>query len=302
MNHNHLRNLINLGYLVDESVVSLVENIDEDNFYRLIEGLKRESSFFITNELIKKILVRDVNIVKEFKALKKFTVQDFVKDLNERYSVLQSVLVKRVDFSDLVSINKIGNGSASIIGMAKDKLEREGNFIVNLEDPTGEIQALILKTSGEKLALDDVVAASGRVNNKILFVEKLVYPDVPLRPVNYTSESIGVAFLEEGKDCDANYVFHKGEIEDKIKNKVYKITNPCLVEIEGILILVLFDSNPLEVLRKRFLSIENTDFIIEPVPDIIFTDKDVNTNYKGITIVSLNKLIDLKNREVNNIS
>ena len=37
------------------------------------------------------------------------------------------------------------------------------------------------------------------------------------------------------------------------------------------------------------------------IPDIVFTGKDVNRNYKGITILSANNIIDLKNREVNKI-
>jgi hypothetical protein len=301
MNHNHVKNLINLGYLVEESIVNLIENIDEDNFYRLIEGLKRENSFLVTNDLIKKILVRDVNIIKEFNHVKKFTMQDVVKNLNERYSLLQSILLKRVEFSDLVSINKVSSGNASVIGLVKDKTEKEEDFAVILEDPTGDIQALIPKSIGEKLTLDDVVAASGRINNKILFADKLIYPDVPIRPVNYTSDSVKIAFLEEGKDCDANYVFSIDKLKDKIKNKTYKINSPCLIEVEGILILIVLGFNPLDILRKRYVNIENNDFIIEPVPDIIFTDKDINTNYKGITIASSNKVIDLKTREIDDV-
>jgi hypothetical protein len=299
MNHNHIKNLINLGYLVDESIVKLIENIDEDNFYKLVEGIKKENSFMITNELVKKILVRDVGITKEFTPHKKFTVQDFVKNLNEKYNALQSILLKRLEFSDLISINKISSGNVSIIGFVKDKTENGDNFITNLEDPTGVVQTVITKPLGEKLSLDDVVAVSGRMNNKILFADKIIYPDVPLRPVNYASENVKIAFLEENKDCKADYVFFKNKIKDNIKDKIYSIKNPCLIEISGILILIMPGFNPLETLRKRYVNIENTDFIIDPVPDIIFTDKDVNINYKGITIVSLNKMIDLKTREIN---
>ena len=299
MNHNHIKNLINLGYLVDESIVKLIENIDEDNFYKLVEGIKKENSFMITNELVKKILVRDVGITKEFTPHKKFTVQDFVKNLNEKYNALQSILLKRLEFSDLISINKISSGNVSVIGFVKDKTENGDNFITNLEDPTGVVQTVITKPLGEKLSLDDVVAVSGRMNNKILFADKIIYPDVPLRPVNYASENVKIAFLEENKDCKADYVFFKNKIKDNIKDKIYSIKNPCLIEISGILILIMPGFNPLETLRKRYVNIENTDFIIDPVPDIIFTDKDVNINYKGITIVSLNKMIDLKTREIN---
>jgi DNA polymerase II small subunit/DNA polymerase delta subunit B len=186
MNHNHIKNLINLGYLVDENIVKLIENIDEDNFYKLVEGLKKENVFMITNEVIKKILVRDVNIIKEFTPCKKFTVQDYVKNLNEKYNMLQSILLKRVELSDLISINKISNGNVSVIGIVKDKTENGNNFISNLEDPTGVVQMTVDKATGEKIALDDVIAASGRMSNKTLFADKIIYPDVPLRPVNYS--------------------------------------------------------------------------------------------------------------------
>jgi len=301
MTHNHVKNLINLGYLVDESILNLIEKIDEDNFYRLIEGLKKENTFIINNDLIKKILVNDINVVKEFTHVNRFTVQDFVKNLNVRYSALQNILIKRLEFSDLVSINKIGIGNATVIGLIKEKNEKENEIVLSLEDPTGELQVVMPTPMGEKLNLDDVVAVSGRVNNKILFAEKLIYPDVPIRPVNYTSESIMIAFLEKDKDYDSNYVFYVDEIKDKIKNKNYTIKTPCLIEIQGILMLIISDLNPLELLRRRYANIGNTEFILEPAPDIIFSDKGVNTNYKGITIVSLNKIIDLKNREVSNI-
>jgi len=301
MTHNHVKNLINLGYLVDESILNLIEKIDEDNFYRLIEGLKKENTFIINNDLIKKILVNDINVVKEFTHVNRFTVQDFVKNLNVRYSALQNILIKRLEFSDLVSINKIGIGNATVIGFIKEKNEKENEIVLSLEDPTGELQVVMPTPMGEKLNLDDVVAVSGRVNNKILFAEKLIYPDVPIRPVNYTSESIMIAFLEKDKDYDSNYVFYVDEIKDKIKNKNYTIKTPCLIEIQGILMLIISDLNPLELLRRRYANIGNTEFILEPAPDIIFSDKGVNTNYKGITIVSLNKIIDLKNREVSNI-
>jgi hypothetical protein len=168
-----------------------------------------------------------------------------------------------------------------VIGLVKEKNENGNNFIISLEDTTGDVKAVVSKDLGEKLALDDVIALSGNINNKILFADKLIYPDVPIRQVNYSKVPIKIAFLEEGKGCDADYIFHRDEVVDKIKDRNYAIANPYLSEIDDILILTIFGFNPLEVLRKRYVSIENTDFLINSVPDIIFTDKDVNTNYKG---------------------
>lgn len=134
-----------------------------------------------------------------------------------------------------------------------------------------------------------------------MFADALVYPDVPIRPVNYASKSVRIAFLEDNKNYNSDYVFYKEKIVDKIKGKTHITTTPYLSEIAGVVILTLFGVNPLDAIRKRYVSIENTDFIIEPIPDIIFTDKNINTNYKGITIVSINKVIDLKTRQINDI-
>lgn len=301
MNHSHVKNLTNLGFFVDESVVRLIESLNENDFYKLVEEVKKENPLIVNKELINKVVINDVKIIKNLVPINKFTVQDFIKNLNERYSCLQNILLRRVEFSDLVSINKLSNGNASIIGLVKGKVEKEEDLLVTLEDSTGDVQVIVPKSLGEKLCLDDVVAVSGKINNKILSADALVYPDVPIRPVNYASKSVKIAFLEANKEYDSDYLFYREKILDKVKGKTYITTNPYVSEVDGVIILTLFGVNPLDAIRKRYVNIESTDFIIDPIPDIIFTDKDISTNYKGITIVSINKIIDLKSREVSNI-
>lgn len=296
--HDHIKNLMNLGFLLDSDTADIVKNLDEENFYRLVEGLKNEKSVVLSKQLIKRILSKEVNVIRSFKPIQSFTVQDFVKTLNERYSFLQRILLSKLELSNVVSINKFSTGDVSIIGLVKTKEEKNDDYIVTIEDSTGEVQAIISKSLGEKLSLDDVVAVSGRINNKILFVDNLIFPDVPLRPVTYSQENIKLVFSDEKIEQKIDYLVSKDKIEDKIKNKIYEIVNPSIFEIEGVRVLLIFDFDPLEALKKRYVTIGNTDFLIEPAPDIVFTNKEINTNYKGISIVSKNKIIDLKTREV----
>lgn len=298
MMHDHIKNLMNLGFLLDSDTAEIVKNLDEENFYRLVEGLKNEKSVVLSKQLIKKLLSKEVNIIRTFKPVQSFTVQDFVKTLNEKYSFLQKILLGKLELSNVVSINKFSSGDVSIIGLVKIKEEKDDNYIVIFEDPTGEVQSVISKNLGEKLSLDDIVAVSGKINNKILFVDNLIFPDVPLRPVTYSLEDVKIAFSDNVVDQKIDYLIFKNKVEDKIKSKSYEIVNPSIFEIERVVILLVFDSNPLEVLKKRYVTIGNTDFLIDPVPDIVFTNKEINTNYKGISIVSNNKIIDLKTREV----
>lgn len=298
---SNLKELINSGFLVEEDSKNIIEKLNEKDFQKLLDSLKKEKVFIISKDLINKVLSKEIEILKQFKPIKSFTVQDFVKMLNERYSFLQNILLNKIELKNIVSINKASSGNVSIIGLVKDVVEKNNNMLVVLEDPTGDIETLMNKKLAEKLSLDDVIAVSGNINNKILFVDKLLFPSIPLRPVNYASESVKTAFLSSKKENKADYKIYKNKIEDRIKNKTYSITNPCFVKIRNIIILIIFGFNPIEVLNKRYVNIDNTDFLIDPIPDILFTDRKIDTNYKGISIVSLEKIIDLKTREIKNI-
>ena len=297
--HSHLKNLVNLGFLVDEKIKDKIEGLKEENFYMLIESLKKDNIFVIDERVIKNILSEDVKILRAFTPIEIFSVQDYVKNLNERYLILQNILIKKLELPNMVSIDKSSDGNVSVIGLLKEKEEKIENIIISLEDPTGEIRAVIPKKLGEKLSQDDVIALTGTLKDKTLNVDRILFPDVPLKSVNLSQDSIKIAFLPE-KDVDADYIIFKDNIEDKIKNKKTDITNPCIFKINNVIFLTVFGLDPMEVLKKRYVNINNTAFIVEPSPDIVFTDKDVNTNYKGISIISKNKIIDLKSREITN--
>jgi DNA polymerase II small subunit/DNA polymerase delta subunit B len=298
MNHSHVKNLINLGFLVDEEIAEKVEKLDEESFYKVIDFLKKEKPFMLTKDILSKILTKDIEILKQFKPVESFTIQDFVKTMNERYNFLHDILINKVEVKNIVSINKAGNGNVSIIGLVKEMSEKNSRMLVVLEDPTGDIKTLIDKKLAEKLALDDVVAASGKISNRIMFVDKLLFPGIPLRPVNYSQESVKIAFLSSKKSNNADYVFYKDKIKDRIKKKTYEMTEPCLVKVKNVTILVIFGFDPLAVINKRYVRKGNTDFLLDKIPDILFTDKKISMNYKGVSVVSMGNVIDLKTREV----
>jgi len=297
--HSHLKNLINLGFLVDEKIIDRIEELNEEEFFKLVEKLKKENYFIVNEEVLKSLLASEVKILKSFKKSDSFAVYDVVKILNNRYTFLQDILLKKIELANIVSINKCGNGNVSVIGLIKEKEEKIDNFIIVLEDSTGEIQASVGKKIGEKLSLDDVVAVSGKISNNILIADKILFPEVSLKPVVYSKESVKVAFSD--KEVKADYHISGNKIKDNIKNIEYEITSPCIFKINNVVFLFITKFDPLEILRKRYLSIENNDFLIEPPPDIVLTDRELNTNYKGISMVSKDKIIDLKTREIKNI-
>lgn len=301
MNHIRVKNLISSGFLVNGEIASNIDALSEDDFILLQEKLKKEKAFVLSKEIIKRLLTKEIEILSQFKPVKSITIQDFVKTLNERYSFLQGILLDKVELKNIVSINKASNGDVSIIGLVKEISERDGDTPVVLEDPTGSIETLIDKKTAERLCLDDVVAVAGKINNKILFVNKLLFPNIPLRPVNYSEESVRIAFSENEKKIDADYVIYKNKIQDNIKNKSYEISCPSFVKIKNVTVLVVFSTDPINLLNKRYANIGNRDLLIKTIPDILFTDNGKNMSYKGVSIVSLDNMIDLKTREVKKI-
>jgi len=293
---SNLNELAKHGFFVEPNSVEKIENIKPDKFKELLDYVEKENIVVISKDIIDKFTGNGIKLLKTFTILTKYSVNDYVKILNETYSTLKDILFKKIDTKNLVSINKCGTGKTSIIGMVKEKEKQAENFLITFEDPTGEVKCITPKDLGEKLSIDDVVAVSGNINNKIFFVEKVVFPDVPLRQPNYSQHEIKVVFTE--KKCDADYIIRRKKLYDKVKNKNIEISYPALFSINNVTILVALGVEPLDVLRRRYININNSHFIIEPVPDIFFTDKNINFNYKGITIVSEDNIIDLKTRNI----
>jgi len=247
-------------------------------------------------------------------------MQELTDMLNKRYDFIQNILIKKVELSNIVSINKCTNGKVSIIGMIKSKEQSNGNTIIEVEDKTGSLKTIVSDDIGEKIALDDIVAISGSYNNKLLFGEKVLYPDVPLRKVSYSESDTKVAFIInhnfskeiriEGDyffvgNCDnaekLKEMYPRTKIfifsnQEKMDGNLQYVSNPAYIEIDGVMFLMMFDNDPLLAIKKRFVSVNGTDFLIDTIPDVIFTNKDVNTNYKSITIFNETCMLELKNR------
>jgi DNA polymerase II small subunit/DNA polymerase delta subunit B len=298
--HNHIKNLVNLGFIVDEKAIPKIETLNEEDFFKLIEALKKENAFIVDDKFIKRLLFEDVKIASVMKKRCMFTVQEYVKDLNERYSFLQNLLVKKLELSDVVSINKIGGSNElTVIGMVKSREERGNDILLTIEDPTGEIDSVVSKSLGEKICVDDVLAVSGRLGSNRLIIDRLMFPDVSIKPVVFSEDSIKVAYSD--KEAKADYRVTSNNIIDSVKKKETPISSPCIFKVGEVTFLFLMGYDPLDVLKKRYLKKGEDSFLIDTVPDVVFSDANVNSNYKGISIVSNDKLIDLRTREIQDI-
>ena len=121
---------------------------------------------------------------------KKFDINDFIGLFNTRFRQLESMLRQRQELKNLLSISRaIGKREreeVSVIGMVQKKeINKNGNIIINLEDPTGEITTIINKNKRElfdqaqEVVLDSVIGLTGTGHNRVIFANNIIQPEIP---------------------------------------------------------------------------------------------------------------------------
>jgi DNA polymerase II small subunit len=112
---------------------------------------------------------------------------DFVRYFRDRYGKIREILSRRLSARPIESLGRSTAGrEVSLIGMVMDvRTTAKGHRVVEFEDPTGMVTAIVQKDSSlfdrschilpdEVLGLTGVSDGNGRV-----FVRSLVWPDLP---------------------------------------------------------------------------------------------------------------------------
>ena len=113
--------------------------------------------------------------------------QDFVRYFRDRYAKMRDILSRRLSARPIESLNKSTAGrEVSLIGMVADiRNTAKGNRVIELEDPTGMITAIIGKDAeifeqSSFIVPDEVLGVTGVSDgNGRLFVRSLLWPDMP---------------------------------------------------------------------------------------------------------------------------
>ncbi len=122
---------------------------------------------------------------------KKYTINDFTQFFLSRYNFLENILRNRQELLHPLMISRLLSKKepeqVSVIGLVDEIAEtKTGNLIVTLEDPTGKIKLIVNKAKKEiflnakDLVVDEVIGVFGTSKDGVLFVENIVWPDVPI--------------------------------------------------------------------------------------------------------------------------
>jgi DNA polymerase II small subunit len=201
-----IKSLMDEGIFLDPEVIDLIDKSSFDliNDHRneirgqvvnrmLLDELKLK--YLKSNDLFEDDKFQNngnVKILKSYEdSLSKIEVAHFVEHYRTRYNFMSKLLQGRMELTDAVSISrtfsKMQREKVSLIGIVYDKkLTKNGNLILEIEDPTGKIKILINSTKkeifdmGKDIVLDEVIGIVGNMGNKIVFVNELFFPDVKI--------------------------------------------------------------------------------------------------------------------------
>ena len=117
-------------------------------------------------------------------------VSSFVAYYKIRYNYLRKILQARSDLSSVVSVNRLRNKrkgeKVSTIGLVYSKeFTKNGHVIVELEDVTGMVKVLIMKTKdelyseGRDVVCDELIGITGVMGDGLVFADKIFFPEFP---------------------------------------------------------------------------------------------------------------------------
>jgi len=135
---------------------------------------------------------------------------------NKRYDLFSSTLAKRSEMKPVISISRVdklmGRDDFGVIGLVSSVRETgSGNFMLDLEDPTGNISLLVSKSSPafgivNELVMDEVVGVNVRKNGRWCFVESIIFPEVPLRDSKTCDDDSCAVFISDSHVGSINFL------------------------------------------------------------------------------------------------
>ncbi len=124
------------------------------------------------------------------------TITDFVAYFSDRYEKIKNILLGHSDVKNPISISRLvgknNERDVSVICIVSSMdVSKNGHRILEVEDPTGPMTAIVMKDKNvgeDSLILDEIVALKGGVSNGTLFVDEIIFPEIPV--VNNTEKKV----------------------------------------------------------------------------------------------------------------
>lgn len=186
----------------EKSRVLFEKGANKDTYLNFIQFLKTEEVSSAEKARVKVMFSYKEESTKR-------DVQDFVSYFNARYKEIENILRNRPELQNLTTISRLRNKTdkeaIAIIGMVKEKQTTpKGGLMITVEDPTGWIKVYVnnnraeLFSPAKDISVDEVIGILGTSGDKILFANKIIWPDVPLnKELKRSPDECHAAFLSD---------------------------------------------------------------------------------------------------------
>ena len=144
-----------------------------------------------------------VSVIISFQNIpKKYEVKDFTSFFISRYHFIEKILRNRQELQNILTINRVlaksEREAVSIIGVVVEIAQtKTGNLMITIEDLTGQMRGIVTKSKADlfndakELVVDEVIGLCGTRSDKIMFIEKIIWPDVPASSELKKKEGVG---------------------------------------------------------------------------------------------------------------
>lgn len=237
-----------------------------------LREVAKEESKTIREEYRPPIKILSSNIIPD----KRIEVKDFVNHFRNRYNFMKDLLKDRKELSGLVSINKVGgNRNFSLITLVSSKrITKNKNMILELEDTTGKISALIgadkeeLFNKAKEIVSDDVIGVKCSGGKEFVYINDIFFPEAFIHEKKKLEEESYCLFISD---------IHFGS-KLFLKNNFERFLSWLKGEDAD-----EFQKEKLAKIKYLFITGDNVDGVgIYPSQESMLEVKDVKEQYKKL--------------------
>ncbi len=205
MNHEIIKYAKENGLILTEDSL---KHLSKDNYKEIILLLKEKDLLFVSEQDILKLKSKKEErkeYSKNFHILEKYditgknfsqgSIEDFHKLFLDKYEKLSKIINLRTNFEHTTienTKNLVKGKPIDIIGMVNSKkISQNGNLVLNVDDPTGQTNLVIIKKDEKEflkhkeILHDNVLGFKATVLSKdMLVVNEVIYPDIPFEKRN----------------------------------------------------------------------------------------------------------------------
>ncbi|MDE1761694.1 MAG: DNA-directed DNA polymerase II small subunit [Candidatus Micrarchaeota archaeon] len=198
-----------VAILTKQILNQIIEQQKEEKIPTHVE-VSRSSDFKpMAKDVEKRFSVREARIDKTGG-----TTSDFTEHFRDRFNKLRRFVesnrsIMQGMLRGIDAVKQYADGKeVGIIGMVYDKIiTKKGNILVTVEDENGTAKVLFVKSesiqgmeifeNAKRLVNDDVIAVKGKLYSKMVIVNSMMWPDVPIHAKKQTESDIAVALMSD---------------------------------------------------------------------------------------------------------